>query len=272
MPRELTSTEQIGIIGYGAMGEAIGGHLQRVGHPIMVMDTDPERRRRAESHGAKVAYTADEMACRCSLVLILVGHEGAVRDLISDEGPFAGSRSVAEYVCVVSTVRPSVFSSSTRLSRNGRLLDTPVCRALEGAIAGNLLALMAGRKTSVAAVDEVFAVFCTDRHYVSSDVGQAQILKTVNNIMLWGSFMALEEAIELLAVHEIDVTESIEVLASSSADSWALRHFASARDLKWSRKDLEIAVSLLDEVDSASPLTRMLSGLVRSSRYLGHAD
>ena len=260
-----------GIVGYGSMGVEIANHLARSGHWVCVYDTDPAKRRMARAQRFSAVESADTLAERCDVVLILVGDETAVTSLIADDGPFTRSSSQVEFVCVLSTVDPASLGGNLRLAAEGRLVDAPVCRALEGARHATLLALFACSTAAVEALRGRFEAFCSDIAHVSERLGDAQVLKTVNNMMLWGAFMATEEAFSLAREQGIDPVPFIELFSTSSADSWALRHWKDAHELAWSKKDMAIATHLADRVNMAAPLSRLVGGLVRESNYLGHA-
>jgi len=260
-----------GIVGYGHMGSAIAGHLVNAGYPVAVVDTSSEQQDMARAAGIDVVADVSELAELCDVALILVGSESVVRELIDDHGPFSAPGDRKTVVCVVSTVDPMILRQPRSLANEGRLVDAPVCRALEAAVEGTLLGLLAGNDEAVSIVKPVFQSFCSDIWQVSDRLGDAQVVKTVNNVMLWGDFMVTEEALQLARDEGIDIPALFSALKMSSADSWALRHFDSAGELPWSKKDMMIAMQIADRLNKPVPLTRLVSGLVRSSAYLGHA-
>ena len=136
---------------------------------------------------------------------------------------------------------------------------------------GTLLGLLSGPGEAINRIRELFGSFCSDLWCVSERLGDAQLVKTINNAMLWGAFMVTEEALEMGRAGGIDIEQLKSVLSTSSADSWALRHFDKASELSWSKKDTRIATDIADTLDGPFPLTRLVGGLVRSSKHLGHA-
>ena len=46
---------KVGITGYGVVGEATAGVMQRLGHTVVVHDTNPERTAAAASQGLRPA-------------------------------------------------------------------------------------------------------------------------------------------------------------------------------------------------------------------------
>ena len=259
----------VGVVGYGSMGAAIVGHLLGAGHEVRVFDLDSDRVKVARAGGVRLAVDVEELAGWSEVALILVGSEEGVRALVDDEGPFA--RTGEAIVCVLSTVSPSLLRRTRGLASAGRLVDAPVCRALEGAKTGTLLGVLSGPFEAIVRIRELFGVFCSDLWCVSERLGDAQVVKTINNVILWGAFMVTEEALEMARAEGIDIGNLKSTLATSSADSWALRHFDKASELRWSKKDMTIATNLADTLDGPFPLTRLVGGLVRSSKYLGHA-
>jgi ketopantoate reductase len=67
------------IVGAGAIGGTLGHHLARAGHPVTVVDADPEHVRRIGADGLVVVRGAERSAARVARALTPDPEERALR-------------------------------------------------------------------------------------------------------------------------------------------------------------------------------------------------
>src|ERR1700739_491327 len=83
--------DQVGIVGYGAMGTAFAERLVESGHAPIVYDIDENAKRRGKKDGLEVAGSPAELGAECNLIDVIVrtdeelleatiGPAGAARD------------------------------------------------------------------------------------------------------------------------------------------------------------------------------------------------
>src|SRR5690348_17694414 len=77
----------VGVVGAGRMGTPIIGHLVRGKFPTRVFDRDAARADTVEKLGAKWAGSAAALAAECDAILVCVGFDREVRELLAKGGP-----------------------------------------------------------------------------------------------------------------------------------------------------------------------------------------
>src|SRR4051794_37278628 len=98
------SRDEVGLIGLGFIGAAIGERLLVTGEPPVVLDVVPERVEALVAKGATAAASAAALAARCDVVLVCVQTDQQCLALLDGpEGLLASARPDA-VVCVLSTV------------------------------------------------------------------------------------------------------------------------------------------------------------------------
>src|SRR2546428_14166062 len=102
VPHELKT---IGVVGAGRMGTPIIGHLARRGFATRACDVNPARARVVRELGARWAASAESLAAECDAILVCVGFDREVQDLLAEGGPLRRARPGA-VVAILSTVHP----------------------------------------------------------------------------------------------------------------------------------------------------------------------
>ena len=75
----------VGVIGAGRMGQPIIGHLASKGFTVLVHDLDASKKALIEARGASWSDTVAELAKNSDAILICVGYDRELRELISDQ-------------------------------------------------------------------------------------------------------------------------------------------------------------------------------------------
>src|SRR2546427_5261458 len=142
----MKSIETVGILGLGKMGCPIAAHLVAKGFKVVGYDPLEEARKKAVALGARSAASARETAQASDLVIIVVGFDSEVEEvLFGKDGVLEGARP-GLIVALGSTVAPRYSTRlAARLARRGLvLLDIPLARGEAAATAGQLLVYGAG--------------------------------------------------------------------------------------------------------------------------------
>jgi 3-hydroxyisobutyrate dehydrogenase len=86
------------------MGMPIIGHLVRAGFPVLVYDVDPGKKDPVTDKGATFVTESGDIARQCSTVLVCVGYEEQLDDLMLGDGGVLGQLPQGALVAVLSTV------------------------------------------------------------------------------------------------------------------------------------------------------------------------
>jgi 3-hydroxyisobutyrate dehydrogenase-like beta-hydroxyacid dehydrogenase len=249
----------VGIVGFGRMGAALGGHLRDKGWTVVATDPDPEARVRATSLGITPLDSAAEVGARADVTLVVVVDDAQTvavcRELM------AGARPDS-IVAICSSVRPETCISIGKeaAARRIKTIDVALVRGERGAEEGALALYCGGDAEIVDACRELFAAFATDVCHLGP-LGSGQIAKTVNNILLWACLCADVEALRLGRALGLEPARLRPALAIGSGANRPLAEWGQHR-LRWPKKDLENALALAEELDLELPLARRVSELM----------
>jgi 3-hydroxyisobutyrate dehydrogenase and related beta-hydroxyacid dehydrogenases len=175
------AAKKVGMIGAGRMGQPMIGHLARKGFEVMVYDVDAAKRAPVEKLGGRWQADAGALARSCEVILVCVGFDRELRELLSVAGPLrAPARGTIS--AVLATVHPKtmVELAQSAATRGVVVVDSPVCRGGKAADEGTLLSFVGGDPGVVARLSGVLSAFCADIVNTGA-VGTGQVAKAANN-------------------------------------------------------------------------------------------
>src|SRR5258707_5197405 len=145
---------------------------------------------------------------------------------------------------VSSTAKPDTVKALDEQARGHgiAILDAPICRGRFAADDGTLLALVGGRPDVVERGRPIYRCFCSDYAHLG-EVGQGQVGKTMNNLLLWINAVGLIEAGRLAETTGIDLVKLRAALLISSGASNALKEWDGV-SFTCALKDMQIAADL----------------------------
>jgi len=259
----------VGVIGAGRMGQPIIGHLARNGFSVRAYDIDAAKRETVETLGATWADSPASLGQGCEVLLICVGYDRELRELMSPTG-LLGHLAGGTIVAVLSTVNPKTVQelAVTAQSFGVIVVDTTVARGGRAADAGTLLAFLAGAPDVVERLRPVFAAFASDIVH-TGDVGTAQVAKAANNLVMWACLIANHEALALSKRFGVDVDRLRSALLGSSADNYALRHWGE-NTMAWAEDDMAIVEAMALAAGIALPqaaLNREICRTLKPKRF-----
>ena len=259
----------VGVIGAGRMGQPIIGHLARKGFAVVVYDVDAAKRDRVEGLGARWADAPATLARECQAILVCVGYDREVRELLSPAGVLP-DLARATIVAVLSTVNPRTMRDlAEAAARAGvHVVDSTMCRGGRAADEGTLLAFVGGAADVVERLTPVLACFSTDIVHTGG-VGTAQVAKAANNMLMWACLVANHEALALAKRSGLDVELLRASLSKTGADNYALRHWGT-NTMAWAEDDLDIVQAMAHDVGIGLPqagLNRELCRTLKPKRF-----
>ena len=119
--------ETVGILGLGKMGGPIAGHLLARGFKVIGYDPAARAREQAAALGARGAASARELAQASDLVIVVVGFDSEVEEVIfGRDGVLEGLRP-GSLVVDMSTILPAVavHVASAAREKGADALDQP---------------------------------------------------------------------------------------------------------------------------------------------------
>ncbi|MDE2580648.1 MAG: NAD(P)-dependent oxidoreductase, partial [Rhodospirillales bacterium] len=221
MTPSLRPVATLGFIGLGVMGEPMCGHLaRRFGRPVLAHDLRPEPLARLAADGVAAA-SAEAVAQRADLILLSLPDGHAVEQVLATIAP-----ALQPGQCVVDTSTSPVALARAigeRLAAAGiGFADAPVARTREAAARGELSIMVGASGPVFAHIRPVLETMGTDVTHCGP-VGTGQVVKILNNMLVFQNTAALAEAMALGRRHGVPPEVLLPTVAKGSGDSFVLR-------------------------------------------------
>jgi hypothetical protein len=272
----------VGFIGLGVMGEPICRNIMRgSGEPFVVFDLDPAPVERLAAEGARAAASVAEVAQGCDLIFLsLPGGPELESVAAGAEGLLAHARE--GQVVVDTTTAPVGLTRDLahRFAERGvRMADAPVARTRAAAVEGTL-SIMVGADPDLFARLEPMLRHAASEVTHCGGVGCGQVVKLMNNMVLFETVAALSEALALGEGAGVDRRVLFETLAKGSADSFALRNHGlkamipdefpeGAFPTDYALKDVSYALQLAQDLGLEAPGAELARERMEAARAAG---
>ena len=262
--------QTVGVLGAGRMGLPIIGHLVRAGFPVVVHDVDPAKKDLVADKGASFATDSGDIARQCGTVLVCVGYEEQLNDIMLGDGGMLTRLPRGALVAVLSTVSSTGMERLQAAAEPHGLdvVDAPVCRGSWAADAGELLSLLGGTEDAVAKFTPVAEAYSADVVRIG-DIGAGQVGKAINNLILWACLVANHEGLALAQRFGVDIDKLRPALQMSSAANHALDNWGN-QTMAWAEDDMKIVQDMAVEVGISLPqgaLNREICRVLKPRRY-----
>jgi len=253
----------VGLVGAGRMGLPIVGHLVRKGFSVLVHDVDLAKRAVVEAKGAQWVAGAGQLAERAEFILICVGYDREVKELLGSGGALAAARS-GTVIAILSTIHPhTVEELAAQLKPGGvDVVDSTVCRGSWSADEGTLLSFVGGSAEVVARLTPVLRTYSSDV-VPTGPIGTAQVAKAANNLILWGCLVASHEGLALAQRYGVDVEALRRALLTSSSANHALENWGK-QTMAWAKDDMAIVGEMADECGISLPQAGVVREICRT--------
>lgn len=252
--------QTLGFIGLGVMGGRMCRNLRtKSGKPVVAYDVDPAKAAVLEAQGVTAAASIKDVAAAADIIFMCVPGEPQVREVVfGDDGLLANVRAGQTLVdMTTATVEVNREVAAALAERQVDFADAPVARGVPAAENGTLA-------ITVGASEEVFHQILPYLECMGVEishcggVGNGQVLKLMNNMLIFQNVTALAEAMAIATRAGVDRSMVFEILSKGSADSYAMRkhgsHMATGDypddqfPITYSLKDLNYALSLAETV------------------------
>jgi len=253
-----TAFQSLGFVGLGVMGEGMCSNVVRKSPvPVYGFDLNPEPLQRLSELGLKPQASLEAVAENAELVLLsLPGGpqvEQVCRQLLARPGKL-------KFVVDMSTAPASLARSLAEdFAKIGvQFVDAPVARLRQAARDGTLSIMVGATPEVFETVKPVLAYMGTDVTRCG-EVGAGQVVKVLNNMVVFMNVQALAEALAIGEAAGVDGKTLFDVLALGSADSFMLRNAGmkslvphdfplAAFPTDYAIKDISYALDLANEV------------------------
>lgn len=252
--------QHIGFIGLGVMGEPICRNLARKADAkVSAFDLDTAPLQRLTLDGVASATSAAAIMAQCDLVFLSLPSGEVVAQLCREDGGLLSQARPGQIVVDLSTspVNTTRALEQEFAARHTHFIDAPVARTRAAAEAGTLAVMVGASPEMFEAVRPLIATFASDIA-LCGPVGCGQVLKILNNMVLFETVVAISEAKAIGERAGVDPQVLFDTLSKGSADSFALRNHGMkavlpgafperAFSVRYARKDLLYALKLAED-------------------------
>lgn len=233
---------KVGFVGCGEMGEPMAGHVLKTGRfEVWVFDIRKAATKAIARRGAKAARSLAELGRHCDLIIVMVGYDHQVKQVVTDLARVGRKGAV---IVITATTHPDIVVECAAIARERGMgvIDAPVCFGLEGARNGTLASLVGGAASDVAKARPVLECYSRAVHHLG-ELGAGEVGKTLNNMLHWAHCIANYEALLLGKVYGLDAQKLRETLVQCPATNGTLARWDGTK-FTWQEKDMDIALDL----------------------------
>jgi 3-hydroxyisobutyrate dehydrogenase len=219
---------RVAILGLGIMGSGMASRLLSAGFPVAVYNRNLAKTTPFSSAGAFVAGSPREAASHADIIISMVADDIASRNIWLDEtgalaGAARGSVLIESSTLTVGWVKQL---SAAATQRGCEFLDAPVTGTKPHAASGELLFLVGGSASALAAAQPVLSVLGHEIVHLGP-TGSGALLKLINNFMCGVQAASLAEAMALIEAGGLDRAKAEAILTSGAPGSAIVKRAAA---------------------------------------------
>ena len=276
------STQPIGFIGLGSMGEPMALNLAKAGVPLLVWNRSQDKTAILAKAGAEIAADAASVFARASIVILMLVDDRATDIVLDRSGPDFVSRVKGRTIVHMGTNAPDYsrqLEADIR-SAGGRYVEAPVSGSRKPAESGHLVSMLAGSEDAVADIRPLLAPMCRDT-IVCGPVPSALLMKLAVNLFLISMVTGLAEAVHFADRNGVDLRQLMAVLNAGPMASDVSRvklpklvggDFSVQAAISDVLKNNRLIADAARAAGIASPLLDVCHALYRETLDLGHGD
>ncbi|PHQ70426.1 MAG: 2-hydroxy-3-oxopropionate reductase [Sneathiella sp.] len=274
--------KKLGFIGLGVMGEPICANITKGGFgPMTVMDLNPDPVARLADIGAEVATDFASLCAAADIIFLsLPGGPEVEKVMLGEDGLLAhgtpGQIIVDLSTCPVILTR-EIFEAAK--AKDIAFADAPVARTRQAAIDGTLSIMVGGSPELFAKIRPYLAAAAEEITHCG-DIGTGQVVKLMNNMVLFQTVVALSEAFVTAERAGVSRDKLVDILSLGSADSFALRNHGrkamvpnkfplQAFGTDYAHKDITYALALAKDMGVETPSAELAKGMLERSSAAG---
>jgi 3-hydroxyisobutyrate dehydrogenase-like beta-hydroxyacid dehydrogenase len=259
MERAMMGVNKLGFIGLGVMGGRMCRNLaEKAGKPVVAFDMDAAKVEALAQHGVTAASSVADLVQQADMIFMCVPGEPQVRDVVFGAGELLANVRAGQTLVDMTTATVEINRevAAALAEKGAAFADAPVARGVPAAENGTLA-------ITVGASDDVFEAILPYLKCMGGDishcggVGNGQVLKLMNNMLIFQNVTALAEAMAIATRAGVERSKVFDILSKGSADSYAMRkhgsHMATGDypddqfPVTYSLKDIGYAIDLAEK-------------------------
>jgi 3-hydroxyisobutyrate dehydrogenase len=275
----------VGFLGLGVMGEAMCRNLARKGSwKVVGFDMQAGPLDRLAADGVARAASAQDLVAQSDAVLMCLPGGNEVRSVtIGEKGLIQWVRK-GQTVVDMSTAPPKLMRELGPLfcAKGVDFADAPVARTRRAAVDGTLSIMVGGTAEVFERIRPILSTMGTEVT-LCGGVGAGQVVKLMNNMVVFETTMAIAEAISIAEAAGVDGQLLFDAMAKGSADSFVLRNHGmkhlvpqdypeQAFSVRYALKDLSYARELARETGVTARAADLVGELFEEAIARGDGD
>lgn len=275
----MTQYQQLGFIGLGVMGGPMSTNLVRKsGLPVHVFDTSKDAVQKLVEAGATAEDSIAGLARKVDVVFLSLPSIDQVEAVCAELRQAGGALRLIVDMSTSDVARTRALAES--LGKDGiAYVDAPVARTAEAAVKGTLFITVGGDEALYRSLLPLLQCMGSDILH-SGGVGAGQMVKILNNMMVFMTVNALSEIITIGRRAGLKGDVLFDMLSKGSADSFVLRNHgikSMAADsfpekvfpLVYAIKDAGLALALARQGDFAPHMAQYTYNVMCEARDAG---
>ena len=266
-------SENVALIGAGAMGGAIGTRLLETGNSLKVFDLDAEKVAALVAKGAVAAPSAAEAARDSEFVITSLNASRIVELAVFGAAGAAEGAAEGTVIIDMSSIEPDATARlAARAAEQGLdWVDSPLSGGAPKALIGELTLMMGGEAAAVARAKRVLRHVARNMTHMGGP-GAGQTTKMINQVLCGLGFLAVAEAAQLALDAGVDAAKIPQALSGGRADSALLQEYMPrfvAKDYRRTGridnmvKDLNMVNDLARRTGTSMPMTALCAEIHR---------
>ncbi len=270
----------IAFIGLGQMGSPMASNLLKQGHQLSVFDVNPDAVQCLVEKGAQSASSPAQAANGAEFVITMLPNGDLVRSVLFAEQGVCESLSPQALVIDMSTIHPLQTDKliSDMEAKGFSMMDCPVGRTSDHAIAGTLLLLAGGTAEQVERATPILMAMGNELINAGGP-GMGIRVKLINNYMSIALNALSAEAAVLCEALGLSFDVALKVMSGTPAGkghfttSWPNKvlkgDLSPAFMIDLAHKDLGIALDVANQLHVPMPLGAASREVYNQARAAG---
>ncbi|MDF1721651.1 MAG: NAD(P)-dependent oxidoreductase [Minwuia sp.] len=275
----------IGFIGLGVMGEAMCRNLAMRGTwQVVAFDLQQPPLQRVAEAGVRAAQSVAALAAEVDVIITCLPGGEQVRDLVLGQGNLISHVREGQILIDMSTSQPTLMReiATAMQARGGHFADAPIARTRQAAADGTLAIMVGAPDNLFTTIRPVLATMGSDIEHCG-DVGSGQVIKIMNNMVLFQTVLALGQAVAIAEKAGVKGETLLNTMMKGSGDSFALRNHGvkailadtypeKSFSVRYAAKDLSYALQMAEEFGVRAPGGETVARMFDESIANGDGD
>ncbi|MFM9939587.1 MAG: NAD(P)-dependent oxidoreductase [Hyphomicrobiaceae bacterium] len=275
----------VAFVGLGVMGEAMCRNIIKKGKwQVVGFDTKPDPVSRLKADGMIAAASLADAVKAADVILMCLPGGKEVEAVARGNGGLMGLVRKGQTVVDMSTAPPRLMKELAKefAAKGVAFADAPVARTRRAAVDGTLSIMVGSTAGDFERLKPILATMGTEVTHCG-DVGAGQVVKLMNNMVVFETTMAIAEAISIAEAAGVDGKLLYETMAKGSADSFVLRNHGmkhlvpqdyptEAFSVRYGQKDLAYARELAKEQGVSARGADLVAELFEEAVKRGDGD